>query len=124
MKSYIETNHRLICESPLASIRSSSLSSDETKNEVKRPVNAEESPELPTPEQVLVQFCDSPIINRMNVSKNKFSTNQPESLLKAFANLSNNTEEVTVADFVEGSVLRFEDQEASDLYEDVDPDRP
>ena len=60
----------------------------------------------------------------MNVSKSKFSTNQPDSVLKAFANLSNNEEEVTVADFIGGSVLRFEEQETSELYEDVDPDRP
>ena len=91
---------------------------------MKRPINAEESPELPTPEQVLVQFCDSPIINRMNVSNSKFSTNQPDSVLKAFANLSKSEEEVTVADFIGGSVLRFEEQETSELYEDVDPDRP
>ena len=44
MKSYVETKHGFIGETPLASIRSSSLSSDGTKNEVKRPINAEESP--------------------------------------------------------------------------------
>ena len=45
-------------------------------------------------------------------------------MLKAFANLSKSEEEVTVADFIGGSVLRFEEQETSELYEDVDPDRP
>ena len=101
-------------ESNPASISSPTSSSG---NSMKEPINAEESPEHHSPDQILVQFCDSPIINREFVGKN-FSSNQGNSCsIQAFEILSN--DEVTVANFASDVKLQITDTER----EDADPDK-